>query len=166
VLLAVLLNPPSSTTGVRTRNAVNLAGKVLGFQRTEIVNLVATATPTVLELNDQPLDAWLDARPHLSEGLRIASSLLAGWGTTGLSGAARAARANQVDWLLDEAADAGIDGLWTVGGRPRHPSRWHQYVSDRHGRTTDGSFAQRLGQVLTKLPLESARVSLSSAPIG
>lgn len=159
VLLAVLLNPPSSTTGVRTRNAVNLAGEVLGFPRIEIVNLVSTATPTVLELNDQPLDAWLNARPHLSLGLRKASAILAGWGTTGLSGDARAARAYQVDWLLDEAAKVGIYDLWTVGGRPRHPSRWHQYVSGKHGRTAEGSFAQRLAQVLTKLPLESEAIS-------
>ncbi|GAB3795063.1 hypothetical protein GCM10028798_03160 [Humibacter antri] len=156
MLLAVLLNPPSSTTGVRTRNAVNLAGEVLGFHRTEIVNLTTVATPTVLELNQLSADVWLNARPDISEGLARASALLGGWGTAGLSGVARAARASQVEWLIHAAREVGIEEIWTVGGRPRHPSRWHQYVAEKHGRTSEGSFSQKLSQVMTRLPLDSA----------
>jgi hypothetical protein len=38
-LLAVLLNPPRTTPGVRTRRAVERAGRVLGYDGVTIVNL-------------------------------------------------------------------------------------------------------------------------------
>lgn len=49
--------------------------------------------------------------------------------------------------------DQGITAFWMVGGEPRHPSRWHQFVSDKHGRTTGGTFEERLVQVLVEVPL-------------
>lgn len=158
-LLAVLLNPPGSTTGTRTRNAVRIASEVLGFGSVEIANLTSVATRTVLELNRLDSSGWQDARAQLTAGLSRADALLGGWGTTGLSGAARDARTAQVEWFAGEARATGIDEIWTVGDRPRHPSRWHQYVSDKYGRTTGGSFPARLGQVLTRIPLGQAGYS-------
>lgn len=159
IMLAVLLNPPARTAGVRTRNAVRLAGELLGFGSTEIVNLTSAPTPTVLELNELPRDGWLDARVALAAGLRRAEAVLGGWGTTGLTGAAREARSIQIDWFVGQARKTGIEEMWTVGGRARHPSRWHQYMSDKYGRTSGGSFPDRLRQVLVRTPFEQDRFS-------
>lgn len=156
MLLAVLLNPPGSSSGTRTRNAVERAGQVLGYDHVKIANLCTAATPTVVELNDPDHQhGWSAAREELARSVREASGMLAGWGVAGLSGNARRACRDQVGWLCREAASAGIDRVWMVGGEARHPSRWHQYVSDRHGRTTGGSFEVRLTQVLQTAPVDS-----------
>jgi hypothetical protein len=51
------------------------------------------------------------------------------------------------------AGDIGNDCIWTLNGEPRHPSRWDQYVSDRHGRASGATFSERIAQVLTSVPL-------------
>lgn len=154
VVLAVLLNPPEITPGTRTRNAVALAAKVLGYESVTIANLSQVATPSVIELNEMSCElSWLDARPPIVSALHQADGVLAAWGIAGMSGAGRRVRQAQADWLASEALAVGISSVWTVGGEPRHPSRWHQYVSDRHGRTTGGTFEQRLAQVLERVQL-------------
>ena len=80
---------------------------------------------------------------------------MAAWGLYGLSGPAKAHRREQLGWLAGAAQSLGHTDCWTVGGEARHPSRWHQYVSDVHGRTTEGTFAERLRQVLVKVPLSA-----------
>lgn len=154
VLLAVLLNPPGRTPGTRSRNAIEMAARLLGYDSFEIVNLCSDATPTVVELNKLGHGpGWQDARQHIAEALRRTDGLLAGWGVTGLTGDGRRALVEQVAWLSGEASAAGIERVWMVGGEPRHPSRWHQYLSDKHGRTSGGSIEQRLNQVLEAVPL-------------
>lgn len=154
-LLAVLLNPPSASSGARTRNAVALAGQILGFDNVEIANLTNVATPTVVELNRIDQDGWFEARDELRVRLRGADALLGGWGTTGLHGPARRSLLTQVSWLAQESSAAGMPEMWTVGGQPRHPSRWHQYVSDKYGRATGATFHHRLSQVLMIRPFEA-----------
>lgn len=149
ILLSVLLNPPATTSGARTRSAVEAAAIALGYDSAEIVNLTNLATSSVLELNGHGLEHWIGARDELMAGLERASGLLGAWGTAGLSGVAREARRAQVEWLAARATQAGIDTIWTVGPRASHPSRWHQYVSDKHARTRGGSFSDRLLDVLT-----------------
>jgi hypothetical protein len=154
VLVAILLNPPASTPGTRTRNAVERAARVLGYESVEIANLCPRATSTVVELNTvEHRQEWLEGRDDLARALRRASSLLAGWGVSGMTGDAGRARQSQVEWLLNEAVDMGFDNVWMVGGQPRHPSRWHQYVSDKHGRTSGGTLEERLAEVLQAVPI-------------
>jgi hypothetical protein len=59
-----------------------------------------------------------------------------------------------------EAIRAGISNIWMVGGEPRHPSRWHQFVSDKYSRTTGGSFEERLDQVLESVPMSALRTKV------
>lgn len=153
-LVAILLNPPHSTTGNRSRNAVSRVGRVLGYTSVEIANLNLTPTISVVELGlSQTAEEWTRARPRLTRALESADGLLAGWGVARLAGSAQRDRDAQVDWLRSEAGRVGFTSIWMVGGEPRHPSRWHQYVSDKYQRTTGGTFEQRLSQVLVEMPL-------------
>lgn len=153
-MLAVLLNPPAITSGTRTRNAVAHAADVLGHRSSEIVNLCATPTATVVELNAPGTEnGWLEARPKISAALRRHDAVLAGWGVAGVYGLSAKLLRDQTDWFVAESEAAGISELWMVGGEPRHPSRWHQYVSDKYGRTAPGPFEDRLREVLTSRPI-------------
>lgn len=152
-LVAVLLNPPASSTGTRSRNAVARAATTLGYDHAIMTNLCAVPTPSVVELNDIDRDGWDHARGELETALTGASAVLAGWGVAGLTGDAAVWMSAQVEWLSDRAMASGIFGFWMVGGAPRHPSRWHQYVSDKYGRTTGGTFDERIAQVLIEVPL-------------
>lgn len=154
-LVAVLLNPPATTAGTRSRNAVARAANVLGYDRAVVANLCAVATPSVVELNDQGREGWDLARDELDAALVGADALLAGWGVAGLTGNAGRWLGAQVEWLSARAVGSGISRLWMVGGEPRHPSRWHQYVSDRYGRTGGGTFEERIAQVLVEVPVVS-----------
>ncbi len=130
---------------------------MLGADRCVIANLYDFPADDLPALSVAASDAagWTAARPKLISAVSSADLLLAAWGLTPLSGAARALRHGQLSWLQDLAADHGHNTAWCIGGEPRHPSRWHQYVSDRHGRTTSGSFEERLDQVLVTRSLQS-----------
>ncbi|WP_235856943.1 DUF1643 domain-containing protein [Occultella glacieicola] len=153
----MLLNPPSASSGARSRGAVRRAAGVLGFDGYEVANLFADPTPTVVELNLLSAHemSWPELQQRLSEQLRAAHGVLAAWGVAGASGNFRRARGERAAWLIEEAERRGHRHFWTVGGEPRHPSRWHQYVADKHGRATGGTFEERLVQVLTLQPLGS-----------
>ena len=128
---------------------------MLGYDGAVMVNLCAVATPSVLELNGQGREGWDVARGELEAALVRADCLLAGWGVTRLTGEAGLWMRGQVEWLFERAVECGLSRLWMVGGEPRHPSRWHQYVSDKHGRTAGGTFEERIAQVLVGVPLAS-----------
>lgn len=153
-LAAILLNPPESTTGNRSRNAVSRASRILGYRSVEVANLNVKPTISVVELGTSlTSEGWIGARPRLTNALRSADGLLAGWGIAKLAGSAQRDRDIQVAWLRAEAIRLGFTTIWMVGGEPRHPSRWHQYISDKYERTAGGTFEERLGQVLVKVPL-------------
>lgn len=153
LLVAILLNPPASSSGTRTTSAVCRAARVLGYQRFEIANLISVPTRSLTDLNALGSKAWwLDARTSLSMAIARADGLLGGWGVGGMSGAMRKDRAEQTSWLLRTAAEAGHEYIWMLGGEPRHPSRWHQFLSDKHGRAAGGTAEQRLAQLLLTVP--------------
>jgi hypothetical protein len=158
LLIAVLLNRPKTTSGARTRNAVAAAARVLRYQSVEVVNLYSDATSCMEELNRSgTIHGWLSARRELSSALGRATDVLGGWGVAGLTGTVLQDQNEQVAWLRLEAIRAGISNVWMVGGEPRHPSRWHQFVSDKYSRTTGGSFEERLDQVLESVPISTLR---------
>lgn len=134
------------------------ASEVLGFESVEVANLFYEATPSVVELNllrRFELGAWRKVRQEFDEQIGNAAGLLAAWGVTGASGPLREMRDQRASWVLRQARAYGHTTIWAVGGQPRHPSRWHQYVADRHGRTSGGTFEDRLRQVLVPTPLEA-----------
>lgn len=149
-LVAILLNPPSGTGRSTTRHLA-VAAHILGNMELAVVNLFATATKSIVEVNDvgRAPEGWLAARPGIRSAIGAADEVLVGWGIGGIHGAARQCMRRQIDWLIN-ALPERLDAVWTIGGEPRHPSRWHQYVSDKHGRTEGGSFEQRLRAVLAR----------------
>ena len=153
MLVAVLLNPPEHTSGIRSRNAVARAAAVLGHGEVRIVNLCSEPTASVAELHHVDRVSWERARSELRGALTGAKAVLGAWG---VAGPARRDLQAQIDWLYGQALQVGIERVWMVGGEPRHPSRWHQYVSDKYMRTTGGSFEERLAQVLVAVPIRRA----------
>lgn len=167
-LLAVLLNPPSASTGARSLGAVRRATGALGFVCFEVANLFAEPTPTVVELNAvSPVSAsWPTVRDALSDQLRTAGGVLAAWGVSGVSGNVKRERDYRAVWTLAEAERLGHHRVWTLAGEARHPSRWHQYVADKYGRCSGGTFEERLGQVLRSRPTRELLASIGQSRPG
>lgn len=157
-MLAALLASPPTSSGVRTLNKVAAALPLTNCASAAVANLFALPAPDLPALTQLGAshEGWLDARPALQFVIDSADELLLGWGIDPLAGAARASRAAQIEWIVAQAHRAGHTHAWTIAGQARHPSRWHQYVSDRHGRTGHGDFEERLRQVLVKTPLHAA----------
>ncbi len=145
---AVLLNPPAST-GLATLRHLRAAAELLGCGAVVVANLFATATDDVTAVNSvgAHVSGWKAARQGLQAALAC-DMLIAGWGVSGLHGLARGHREDQVRWVLEAAAARGHEGIWTLNGEPRHPSRWHQYISERHGHASGDTQAERLQSVL------------------
>ena len=147
------------TSGDATRRHLSVAARVLACDLVTIGNLFAIPTPTVLEINNvgRTDDGWQNAREGLNRAVADATHVLAAWGVSGLHGPAATNLTQQRRWLCQLLLSAGHHNIWTLGGETRHPSRWHQYVSDRHGRTPGGSFEDRIRNALLSYPVEQLR---------
>lgn len=156
LLVAVLLNPPEGE-GKRTVTHLQVVRDCLNCDVVQIVNLYPHATKDLAGLGRVAGDAkdWIEQRHVISMALRQADEVLLGWGVSLPTGAARAQMIAQVGWAIDELQTLGVVP-WVVGDGPRHPSRWHQYVSDRHGRTSGGPLAERIRDSVVQLELSAA----------
>ena len=128
-LLAILATPPR-TTGDRTRARVNLARDIVGADFVSIVNLFDYPTKSVLDIEiSGAVDApWIRAREEIQTAITTATDALLGYGHRAPNGLARTHHQHQVLWL-DSLLDESDVNVWTVGGTPRHPSRWQRYTS-------------------------------------
>jgi hypothetical protein len=153
-LVAILANPRFDQGG-RSENRVALAGEVLGYDSAQIVNLFAwpSASSRDIALLGKVSGGWQDARRELTDAIYEADGVLVGFGLIPTSRESGPHLRAQLRWLREELRAGGHASVWQVGDRPRHPSRWHQYVSDIHGRTAGGTFEERLHQVLRAVPL-------------
>lgn len=153
-LLAVLANP-TLTPRSRTERQVEVAAQLLGFEVVELGNVFNIPSPSSRDISHLGAaeTGWVSARENLEDALRRADGVLVAFGSINASGTARVHLAAQLDWLSSRLQASPALDTWQVGSA-RHPSRWHQYVSDVHGRTAGGSFPQRLAQVLHPVPLQ------------
>lgn len=122
-------NPPSQTSGARTRARVDLAREVLGFEEARLVNLFALPSYRsggLSELGGTP-EGWLAARDKITDGLGRAAAVLLAYGMQTPSGPARVHFRDQVAWLDERISEYNLP-TWWVGGAPRHPSRWQRYT--------------------------------------
>ena len=148
---ALLLNPPLGN-GVVSTGRVAVVAQLLACDTFQIANIFSIPTKSLSEVNvvGRSEDGWLAARPAILELLSRADKIVIGWGIGGLSGPARLNLKAQSAWIAENLRTRGLT-CWSVSSAPRHPSRWHQYVSDRHGRAGSGPFDERLGRVLVEL---------------
>ena len=153
---AILINPPA-TSGGRTLRHLGAAGRALGHAHVVVANLCAMPTRDVNELERVATDSrmWHSARPDLERVIMQSDVLIAGWGVKSWSGPSAVHFRDQLNFVQAVARDAGKNEIWTLGGEPRHPSRWHQYVSERYGRATGETLAARLSSVLEAVPLDA-----------
>ena len=131
-LLVIGSNPPT-TSGQRTLGRVDLARLALGFEHVELRNLFGLPTYRTdgISLAGISEVGWQEARPPLQLALDTAAAVLMAYGTTKPSGAAAQHYVEQVAWIEQQVSDRGLD-VWTVGGAPRHPSRWQRYTYRVH----------------------------------
>lgn len=150
ILGAILINPPLGN-GRATHRHLNALREVLGCDLVQIANILSVPTSSTDDIRKAGVDVglWHQTRPEVSKLIQSADHIVLGWGLGGITGAARQHFDAQVRWVEHELTRRreGVP-VWTVGDRPRHPSRWHQYVSDRHGHAVVGDFQERLRHVL------------------
>lgn len=161
VLGAILINPPLGSGGATLRHLEALR-EVLECDLVQIANLLSVPTVSTDDIREAGvrLGSWRRARPQVRNLLQSADHIVLGWGLGGISGIARQHFNAQVRWVEQELARRG-EGVpvWTIGDGPRHPSRWHQYVSDRHGRTAQGSLQDRLRSVLVEQSIGPTQIN-------
>lgn len=163
----MLLSPPL-TSGTRTLRAVEKAAQVLGFESYSVANLTTIATRNSGDLASTEVSeaAWVGSRAQICCNLKDCTELLFAWGVLRHLGAARTNARAQIDWVLGWALATGYRGAWSVGLDIRHPSRWHQYISDKHGRTDGGESDERLRQVLVYREIGELRATLNGKSDG
>ena len=153
-LCVVLLSPPL-TSGSRTLRAVRQAAEVIGCAKFRIANLITVPTWNLRDLDEKALDqrVWIDSRSAMANEVASAGRLLFAWGLLRNLRLARPMAEAQVRWLIGVADEFGHQEAWSVGSDVRHPSRWHQFTSDKYARTGGGTPEERLKQVLYRRPL-------------
>lgn len=130
----------------------------MSCERLAIANLLNTPSKDAPELNRRVLreSEVIESRLQLSIALSQADEVLLGWGMGGMTGPVRLALRLQVQWLNEMLRAEGFEGVWTIAGRPRHPSRWRQYVGPEKRRVEGDCFEDRLRNVLVRVPLRAA----------
>jgi len=126
--LAVILSSPPVRAGRRTRDRVNSLAKLLEVDSYEMANIFAFATTDVNQITTlgASMAPWLQARRPILDALRVSNAVLLAYGVSEPCGVARANCRQQISWLWEAIDSAGISKVFTVGGRPYHPSRWHR----------------------------------------
>ncbi|WP_082697851.1 DUF1643 domain-containing protein [Arthrobacter sp. EpRS71] len=131
-LLVIGSNPPT-TSGQRTLGRAEQARLALGFDSVELENLFGIATYRTggVSLAGMSGTGWQEARPRLAAALDTADAVLLAYGTSKPSGDAAKHHVEQVAWIEQEISNRRLP-VWSVGGEPRHPSRWQRYTYRAH----------------------------------
>lgn len=147
---AVLLNP-STGQGEQTLRHLRFAQQALRCESLVVANLFPVASRDMWAISDlgREADSWLPAREEIIRLLDDSDEIVVAWGVSRIPGPAHGHFLDQTDWVRTRARERGLR-IWTMGGRPRHPSRWHQYVSDVHQRTSGGTIASRIAESLVE----------------
>ena len=147
-LVAVLANPPLADHGDRTRARVELAADIIGCDAVAIVNLFPVASRSSLEIAalGERESTWLAARSELKVAMAAADEVLLGYVISSPPGLAGDHHRSQIAWTRSLLVDLNT-WPWTVGGLPRHPSRWQRHTSRTF---PDMTFAAALRRVLCR----------------
>lgn len=155
-LTVILLNPkPEGSTSVSVKR-VHMAAQILGLDGVTIVNLTGASSVDSSALRASPSDSssWMLARRELHSAMEGAENVLAAWGLGGLGPRWQPDFISQRRWLVSTMKTARISRAWTLDGKPRHPSRWHQHLAQSKGRFLEETFEQRMASALCQVPVE------------
>ena len=124
----VLATPPL-TSGQRTLARVHLAQTILGIDSAEIVNLFPLPTASVVQISQVGKDAnvWIGGRESIHSAIARSTDVVLAFGASEPTGSARQHHRKQVAWLMKVLTTSELN-VWTVGGRPTHPSRWQRHT--------------------------------------
>lgn len=153
---AVLLNPSADPQGSVSMAVLHALRDHRGWAAVPVVNLVTMPSRNSRELSRLAEDpeTWEAARAPLERAIRHCDELLLAWGVSLLAGAARPNQMAQIRWVLEQAREHGHNSAWMLGGAPRHPSRWRQFVGPQRGLIVGGTTIQRISRLLTRSELE------------
>lgn len=154
---AILLNPARETKRPSTTELVLEDVRVAkAWGMLEIANLVETPTRNSKELAQVATspEAFLGARDRLDAILTSSDILVFAWGIAPLPGPAGRHVRGQANWVISRAQHHGHTHAWAMGGRPRHPSRWRQYVGPQRGLFDGPTTIDRLTRGLERCALD------------
>ncbi|WP_438354647.1 DUF1643 domain-containing protein [Microbacterium sp. CJ88] len=161
-LLAILHSLPVGT-GLRTTRRVEIAQRALGCDSFSIVNVYPAALTDSNALSLQSASAtFARGRELILRELEMgsASDVLLAYGVQLPTGPIRHEYRAQTHWLTEELECRNLR-VWSFGGRPSHPSRWHRLVSREH---PGSSVESRAGELLVRSDRQAESPS-SSHPI-
>ena len=147
-LVAVLCNPPLTSSGMRTSARVELARQLLEYRTVESVNLFSTPTRSSGDIANIGTDAdtWMVGRPAIDVALRKATGVLLAYGVSEPTGAARNHWRSQIAWL-EVRLERSAAVVWQLGPQPHHPSRWQRWT---HRNYPDLSFRDSVARGLQR----------------
>ena len=157
---AILLNPAREANRVsRTHLVLEDVRVAKTWGTLEIANLVGTPTRNSKELEQvaTSVQLFLDVRDRLDTVLAGSDTLVFAWGVAPLRGLAGTYVRDQANWVISRALHHGHTHAWVMGGHPRHPSRWRQYVGPQRGLFDGATTVDRLAQGLERCAVEIAR---------
>lgn len=131
-LLAVLHNPPVGD-GRITRSRTALAARILGHHSWGVVNVVVEKTQTSLEIGNLDLQAEWGAVEWMQLNFELAKAdeVLLAYGLSAPIGPSRSPFRRRLSALHEALEHHGVPVV-TLGGKPRHPSRWQRYTHKTH----------------------------------
>lgn len=116
-----------------------------------IVNLVDIASRDQIALQNIEIgmSEILRSREIICQAIDEAGEVLLAWGSSRIHGEAGRVLREQSEWVRAHLTAKGTLRVWTIEGKPRHPSRWRQYVGPQKGRAKGSTFEERLASLLT-----------------
>lgn len=156
MLCAVLLNPSLSTGSTISHSNLEVAATTLGFSGFQIANLIQLASRNSKDLAPMAIneDDWLKSRPEIERALNSSDEVVFAWGVSRLAGEANSYKEEQINWTIQEALSAGHFQALLMGGSPRHPSRWRQYVGPQRNRIPGDTLEDRFQLALNRHPIK------------
>jgi hypothetical protein len=155
-MMVLCLNPPRDTSGNRTASNVGRLAAALDVHETRLLNLCSCPSRSFVDfvsVGARP-GSWLDSRIDLERNLADFDSrsdlVVAAWGRSRFSGPTRTHLAAQIDWVMALLESLGCSEVLTFGDSARHPSRWHQYVSDKHDRFPQVAHVSRYAAAIVR----------------
>lgn len=160
-LTAILHSAPPGK-GVRTLQRVEIAQVALACNTYSVANLYPAVLPNSNALSQGTQDeVWEQGREDILRELIRSDTkdVLLGYGVQVPIGEQRFKYREQVSWLHRQLLDQGLR-VWTFGGRPSHPSRWHRHTHKHAaGDSMEDSVRRFLTQFEVAPPAEKTSVS-------